>query len=119
MTAPAYTPSAVARVIKLTDENFEQEVLRSELPVVIDVWGPKCVPCIRLDPLVEQISEEYAGSVKIAKIIAPEARKLCAQLRVMGLPTFLVYRDGAEVERRTGDDLSEADVKEMVTAAAA
>jgi len=64
------------------------------------------------------MSEQYAGSVKITKIIAPEARKLCAQLKVMGLPTFLLYRDGAEVERRTGDDLGEADVKEMVSSAA-
>ncbi len=108
----------MAGVIKLTEDNFEQEVLNSELPVIIDVWGPRCIPCIRLDPLVEEISEQYAGSVKIAKIIAPESRKLCAQLKVMGLPTFLIYRDGAEVERRTGDDLGEADVKEMVSSAA-
>ena len=108
----------MAGVIKLTEDNFKQEVLNSELPVIIDVWGPRCIPCIRLDPLVEEISEQYAGSVKIAKIIAPESRKLCAQLKVMGLPTFLIYRDGAEVERRTGDDLGEADVKEMVSSAA-
>ena len=106
-------------VVKLTEENFEDEVLRSVVPVVIDVWGPRCIPCIRLDPYVDKISEEYSGTVKIAKIIAPEARKLCAQLRVMGLPTFLTYKDGAEVERRTGDDLKEADVAEMVSAAAA
>jgi thioredoxin 1 len=106
-------------VIKLTEENFAIEVLQSDVPVVIDVWGPKCIPCIRLDPYVETISDEYAGTVKIAKIIAPEARKLCAKLRVMGLPTFLLYKDGTELERRTGDDLSEADVREMVSGAAA
>lgn len=106
-------------VLKLTEENFDQEVLSSDLPVVIDVWGPRCVPCIRLDPYVEELSEKYAETVKVTKIVAPEARKLCATLRVMGLPTFLLFKDGLEVERRTGDDLNEKDVDEMMANALA
>ena len=105
--------------VKLTEENFDKEVLESELPVVIDVWGPRCVPCIRLDPYVEQLSEEHSKTVKIAKIVAPEARKLCANLKVMGLPTFLLFKNGVEVERRTGDDLKERDIDEMMAAALA
>ena len=109
----------MAGVIKLTEENFEDEVLRTDLPVVIDVWGPQCVPCVRLDPFVEEMSAEYDGRVKIAKIVAPESRALCGRLRVMGLPTFLLFQEGEEVERRTGDDLGEGEVRELLDAALA
>lgn len=93
----------MGEIPKVTHESFEDEVLNSRTPVVIDFWGPRCVPCIQLDPLIEELSEEFQGRVKIAKVIAPEARKLCIELKVMSLPTFLAFRDGEETHRITGE----------------
>ena len=63
---------------------------------------------------MERVSAEYADRVKIGKIIAPDSRKLCAELRVMGLPTFLRYELGEETARKTGDDLGEKEVMELL-----
>lgn len=88
---------------KVTRDSFDVDVLQSEVPVVVDFWGPRCVPCIRLEPSVVALSEEMAGTVKFMKVIAPENRMLCVQLRVMSLPTFLAFKNGEEIGRLTGD----------------
>ena len=90
-------------VLRITTESFDEEVMSSPVPVVLDFWGPQCIPCIQLDPFVEKLSEEFDGRVKVAKVIAPENRRLCGKLKVMGLPTFLAFNEGVEVERITGD----------------
>lgn len=75
-----------------------------ELPVLVDVWGPRCGPCIKMMPWMESLAEERAAQLKIVKLDSAVDRKLCFALEVMGLPTMLLYRDGAEVWRITGDD---------------
>jgi thioredoxin 1 len=87
-------------------DNFESEVLHSELPVVVDLWGPKCAPCLALMPRVEALAEEYAGKVRFAKLNVMENRPLVVTLRVMGVPTFLFYKGGEEKERITGGDVT-------------
>jgi thioredoxin 1 len=87
-------------------DSFEAEVVGSELPVVVDFWGPQCVPCLALMPNVEAIAEKYNGRVKVAKIEAPKNKRLCLGLKVLALPTFLFYKDGKEVERVSGDHVS-------------
>jgi thioredoxin 1 len=87
-------------------DNFESEVLQNELPVVVDLWGPKCAPCLALMPRVEDLAEEYAGRVLFAKLNVMENRPLVVTLRVMGVPTFLFYKGGEEKERITGGDVS-------------
>ena len=89
-------------MIEVNTENFEQEVVKSSQPVVVDFWGPQCVPCLALMPQVEVLSEKYQGQVKMTKVEAPRSRRLCLNLRVMGLPTFLFYKNGKEVNRLTG-----------------
>ncbi len=84
-------------------ETFEANVLRSDVPVVLDFWGPRCVPCIRLEPFVEELSAEFAERVKIHKVIAPENRRLCIELKVMALPTILAFAGGEEVGRLAGE----------------
>lgn len=90
-------------MIEVTTENFDQEVLKSSQPVLVDFWGPQCGPCLALMPQVEGLSEKYQGRVKMTKVEAPKSRRLCLNLRVMGLPTFLFYKDGKEVDRITGN----------------
>ena len=88
---------------EVTGENFEQEVIRSSQPVMIDFWGPQCGPCLALMPKVDALSEKYGDRIKLTKLEAPKNRRLCLNLRVMSLPTFLFYKEGKEVDRLTGD----------------
>ncbi len=89
-------------MIEITNENFEQEVVRSSQLVMIDFWGPQCSPCLALMPKVEALAERCGDRMKLTKVEAPKNRRLCLNLKVMSLPTFLFYRDGKEVERLTG-----------------
>ena len=90
-------------MIEVNSENFEQEVVKSPQPVLVDFWGPQCVPCLALTPQVEALSEKYRDQVKMTKVEAPKSRRLCLNLRVMGMPTFLLYKDGQEMVRLTGN----------------
>ena len=102
--------------LELNRDNYEGEVFQSKEPVLVDFWGPQCRPCLALMPAVERLEETYAGKIKVAKVNAAENRMLCARLRVMGLPTYLVYKDGNEINRLTGDDITESDLIEAVNA---
>jgi thioredoxin 1 len=94
-------------VMKEVDkETFETEVVNSELPVVVDFWGPQCVPCLALMPSVESLAGAYVGRVKVAKVEAPKNKRLCLSLKVLALPTFLFYKNGKEVRRLSGDSVS-------------
>ena len=102
------------KLLQITDENFDAEVRDSAIPVLIDFWGPRCAPCIALDPFMEDLSDEYRDRVKIVKVVAPESRKLCASLRVMGLPTMMALSDGEETARIGGDDISGDDIRNLL-----
>jgi thioredoxin 1 len=86
----------------LTDQNFVTEVVRSELPVVVDFWGPGCAPCRMLEPVIMDLASEYQGRVKVAELNAAEAGRTAARYGVMGTPTVLFFRRGREVERVVG-----------------
>ena len=105
----------------MTVENFPDIV--SEGSVLLDVWGPQCAPCIALMPAVEELGERYADKVRLLKLNAPENRKVCRDLRVAGLPTYITMRDGVEVERLTGNGVSieeiEAGIERLLAGAPA
>lgn len=88
--------------VHLTDQNFAAEVLRSELPVVVDVWSPGCGPCRMLEPIIMDLASAYDGRVKVAELNAAEAGRTAARHGVMGTPTVLFFRRGREVERVVG-----------------
>lgn len=88
---------------EITKENYEQEVVASELPVLLDFWGPKCVPCLGLMPTVEELAAAYSGKVKFCKINTAANRRMAIQLKVMSLPTFQFYKDGAVVAELQGE----------------
>lgn len=75
-------------------EGFEQEVVASELPVLVDFWAAWCAPCVALTPVLEQLAEEYAGQIKILKVDADNEADLCTKFNVRGLPTMLLFEGG-------------------------
>lgn len=91
---------------EITKETFDEEVVQAQVPVVIDFWGPQCVPCLALMPDVEAVATKYTDRVKVAKVEAPKNKRLCLSLKVLALPTFLFYKDGKEVARVSGDGVS-------------
>ena len=103
-------------MVELTKENFEAEVNESGLPVLVDFWGPKCGPCMELLPNVHTMAEEYKGRVKFCSVNVSENRRVAISNKVMGLPTFLFWKGGAEVARISGGDVTLAKIKENVEA---
>jgi len=100
--------------LDINAESFEQEVVKSQKPVLVDFWGPRCEPCLALMPQVEALEEKYRHKIKITKLDASKNRRFCLSLRVLGLPTYLFYRDGKEVERLTGGTLTISDIEASV-----
>ena len=102
--------------IELNRDNFEREVLESKVPVLVDFWGPQCRPCLALMSVVERIEKDYVGRLKVTKVNAAENRMLCAKLRVLGLPSFLLYKGGIEIKRLSGEHISDNDLIEAINA---
>lgn len=73
---------------------------------LVDVWGPLCQPCLALRPHVESMAEARAADLRVVALEAPKARRLLMEMKVMGLPTFLLFSDGEEVGRLTGNDIT-------------
>jgi thioredoxin 1 len=92
-------------MIEVNKDNFAGEVLASSKPVLVDVWGPTCQPCLALMPQVEELANKYQDQVKVVKLNSAENRRLCIDLRVIGLPAFLLFKEGKEVERLSGKDI--------------
>ena len=103
-------------MVELTKENFDVEVKESALPVLVDFWGPKCGPCMALLPNVHTMADEYEGKVKFCSVDVSENRRVAIANKVMGLPTFLFWKDGAEVTRISGGDVTLEKIKEKVEA---
>jgi thioredoxin 1 len=102
--------------LEVNKDNYDMEVLHCSTPVMVDFWGPQCKPCLALMPSIEELEEEYNGKLKVAKVDASQNRMLCAQLRVMSLPTFILYKDGKENKRLTGQEINIDDIKAVVEA---
>lgn len=83
-------------------DTFLQQLSARPHPVVVDVWAPWCGPCRMIEPSLQKLAREYTGRVEVLKINADENRELVQALRVYGIPTLLVYRDGQEMMRLTG-----------------
>ncbi len=88
--------------IEITKENFEEVVLKSELPVLVDFWATWCGPCKMIGPLVEELSEEMAGKVVVGKLNVDKQPELAMQYQVMSIPTLLLFKNGEIAEKRIG-----------------
>jgi thioredoxin 1 len=83
-------------------DNFEKEVVQSDLPVLIDFWAPWCMPCKMVGPIVEDLADDYAGKITVGKINVDENQSLAAKFGVRGIPTLLFFKGGVEVKRIVG-----------------
>jgi len=88
--------------VKVTDATFATEVTESDIPVVVDFWAEWCGPCKQIGPALEELSEEYAGKVKIAKVNVDENPNLPAQLGVRGIPALFIIKGGQIIANKTG-----------------
>lgn len=88
--------------VHVTLDNFREEVLRSELPVLVDFWADWCAPCMMLAPIIEEISDELDGKVNVCKIDVDQAQDLAAAYGVISIPTLMIFSKGKEVERTAG-----------------
>ena len=87
--------------MKINQENFEQEILQSEKPVLVDFWAPWCGPCRELVPVVDALAEELAD-VKVAKVNVDEEMALAKQFRIFSIPTLMIFKDGKPVNKSVG-----------------
>jgi len=102
----------MAEISEATRENFDELVASGT--TLVDVWGPDCRPCIALMPHVERLADERADELKVVKLEAPKARRVCINLKVHGLPTFLLMHDGEEVSRLSASTISPAQLNDWL-----
>ena len=98
-------------VAEATRENFDELV--GSGTTLVDVWGPDCRPCLALKPHVEKLAEER-DDINVVMLEAPKARRVCIRLKVHGLPTFLLLRDGEEVSRLSASNISPAQLHDWL-----
>lgn len=92
----------MANALAVTDESFEQEVLKSEVPVLVDFWAAWCGPCRMIAPTVDQLAVEYAGKLKVVKMDVDQNPDVSGRLGVLSIPTLMVFKKGEMVERILG-----------------
>jgi thioredoxin len=85
-----------------TDANFDEEVLHSKLPVLVDFWAPWCQPCRVVAPAVEDMADEFAGKLKVVKVNVDDAREIAKRYQVDSIPTLAVFRNGKLEDRKVG-----------------
>ena len=88
--------------IALTDDNFSDEVLSAELPVLVDFWATWCGPCRMIAPIVEELSSEYEGKAKVCKLDVDTAQKTAAEFGIRSIPTLLTFKEGKVAEQLIG-----------------
>ncbi|WP_303722468.1 thioredoxin [Malonomonas rubra] len=90
------------KVLEFTDDNFDAEVLKSSVPVLVDFWATWCAPCKAIAPVIDQLAEEFDAQVKIGKVNVDENPATPAQYGVRGIPTMILFKDGQIVDQLVG-----------------
>ncbi len=99
--------------IQLTDDTFEKDVLQSPEPVLVDFWAPWCGPCRMLAPIIEEISKEYTGKARVAKINTDDHPNAASRFKISAIPTLLFFKGGKVVEQMVGVH-SKAEIKKTL-----
>jgi thioredoxin 1 len=88
--------------IQITSANFEQEILQSPIPVLVDFWAEWCRPCKMIGPILDQLAEEYSGRLKIGKVNVDEENELASRHHIESIPSLMIYKDGKVVRQQAG-----------------
>jgi len=89
-------------VIEVTEQNFEDEVIKSALPVLVDLWAPWCRPCLMVAPVVDKLAERYNGKFKFCRLNVDESPRVAARYRIMAIPTLMFFKGGEVVDTVIG-----------------
>ena len=89
-------------VLHVTQENFEEEVVKSEVPVIVDFWAPWCGPCKMVAPIIEEIARDYSDKVKVGKINVDEQSSLAVKYGIQSIPTVILFKKGEVVQKIVG-----------------
>ncbi|MEB3277814.1 MAG: thioredoxin [Lyngbya sp.] len=92
----------MAAAAPVTDASFQQEVLDSDVPVLVDFWAPWCGPCRMVAPVVDEIAEQYAGKVKVVKLNTDENPSVAGQYGIRSIPTLMIFKGGLKVDMVVG-----------------
>ncbi|TVM15832.1 thioredoxin [Oceanidesulfovibrio indonesiensis] len=103
--------------LQVTDGTFDEEVLKSDIPVLVDFWAPWCGPCRAMGPVIDEMASEYEGKVKISKMNVDENPSTPSKYGIRAIPTLILFKDGEVVEQITGA-VSKSSIKEMITSKA-
>jgi thioredoxin 1 len=90
------------KVLQLSDDSFSNDVLKSDLPVLVDFWASWCAPCKAIGPVIDGLADEYAGRVKVAKLNVDENPATPGQYGVRGIPTLILFKDGKVLDQVVG-----------------
>ncbi|MCX7922177.1 MAG: thioredoxin [Clostridia bacterium] len=93
---------ASEKLVVLTKDNFEEEVLKSDKPIIVDFWAPWCGPCRAVGPIMDELANEFEGKAKVGKINVDDQGELAAKYRVMSIPTIMLFKDGQMVDKVIG-----------------
>ena len=101
-------------VTEINDQTFENEVVKSNIPVVVDFWAPWCGPCRMIAPTVESVAEEYTGKIKVGKVNVDENIGTAGRFNIRGIPTLLLFKSGKVVDQRVGA-VGKGDIVKMLS----
>lgn len=100
-------------VIEITTQNFENEVLKADVPVLVDFWASWCGPCKMVSPIIDELADDFEGRVKVGKINVDEQMELAEKFKVMTIPTVMIFKNGEMVEKSVGAK-AKADFAQMI-----
>ncbi len=89
-------------MVKLTKENFESEVIKSDVPVLVDFWASWCGPCRMVSPILDEIDQEYDNKIKVGKVNVDEQGELASEYAIVSIPTILIIKNGKIIEKLVG-----------------